>query len=84
MFGIPLFLSNTDTVGIELEEAKALLLSQSNDFIQIIPHGRFATGKLDVEGASPLHQQIILPADFLQRKIVGLLISCGSEAHRTF
>ena len=82
MVGIPLFLSNTDTVGIELEEGKALFLAQGDDFIQIITHGRLATGKLDVEGASPLHQQIILPADFLQRKIVRLLISCGSEAHR--
>ena len=69
---------------IQLEEGKSLLFSQGNNLIQIVPQGRFATGQLNVEGATPLHQQIILSADFFQRKIFRFLFPGSSKAHRAF
>ena len=39
MGGIAAFPCKPDAIGIELEEGKALLFSQRNDFVQILPYG---------------------------------------------
>jgi len=40
--------------------------AHGNDLIQIVPHGGFTTGKLNIKGTAPLHQQVILFCDLLQ------------------
>ena len=65
MGGIAVFPRKPDAIGIELEEGKALLFSQRDDFVQIVPHGGLAAGELDVEGAAVLHEKVVLLPDFL-------------------
>lgn len=46
MFRIARFVGYANTVGIQLKKGEALLFSQRDDFVQILPHGRLAAGQL--------------------------------------
>ena len=82
MLRIADFLCDTNTIGIELKEGKALFLSQRDDFVQILQQGRLAAGKLDVEGAAVFHEKVVLLPDLLQGQVMGLLLPCAGKAHR--
>ena len=75
MLCVSFLLGDPDAVGVQLEERKALFLTQSDDRIQIVAHGGLAAGQLDIEGTTPLHQQVILFPNFFQRQIKRLLLS---------
>ena len=83
MLRVACLLGNAQTVGVQLEEGKALLPSQGDDPVQIVAYGGFSAGQLDVERATPGHQQVVLSADFLQGQVPGWLLSGAGKAHGT-
>ena len=84
MPGIALFFGDPDTVGVQLEEGKALFPAQGNDGVQVISHGGLAAGQLDIKGSAPLHQQVILLPDFRKAQVMGLLLPGGGKADGAF
>ena len=74
---------DAQAVGVQLEEGEALLPSQGDDLVQIVPHGGLAAGELDVEGAAVVHQVVILLPDLLQGEVLGRFFARAGEADGT-
>ena len=82
MGGVTRLLGQPYSVGVQLEEGKALFFSQGDDGIQVITHGGLATGELDIEGPAPGKQKIVLFPNFFQGQVPGSLLPGAGEAHR--
>ena len=58
-----------NAVGVQLNEAEADLAAGGNDFRQVIPHGGFTAGELNVAAGGHAQCPLVPVADFLQAGI---------------
>ena len=72
----------TQAVGVELEKGKPLAPAQGYDLHQVVAHGRFATGQLNVAGTGGSHDPVIEKADPAKRWVVRF-ISIGTRIRKT-
>ena len=80
LHGIARLRSKAQPVRVELEKGETPLPAQPHYLGQVIPHGRFTAGELDVEGTAVRHEHVVEPRDLVEAEIA--FPAGGGEADR--